>query len=134
VSHGVSALLDEVAESGAILLRRGAELRLVGPGPFSPDLLGRIQQCRAELLTALTVADGPTPPAAESAPAPAPPYGFGRCFECGASLPSGVEIALCFPCHQRHDPQARDLVSELWHLDGRAHEAAILGERVVAAS
>ena len=104
-----------------------------------------------------------------------PPHGLGRCYECAAELPPGVEIARCFPCHKRHDPEARDLVpvvpfplvvhvealnpiegpasietdaarcigsdlavlrvvvaaySELWHIDGRAHEAAILGERV----
>jgi len=95
-------LLDELSALGVAAYRDGPELCLSPQDALTPELLARVQRHKDALLTAVLSLDAP-PLAAK------PPHGLGRCYECAAELPPGVEIARCFPCHKRHDPEARDL-------------------------
>jgi len=68
------------------------------------DLEQRFRGMSADDASRLAYLELDAPPLAAN-----PPHGLGRCFECAAELPAGVEIARCHPCHKRHDPHAHDV-------------------------
>jgi len=105
-------LLDDLRGLGVEVYRDGSEVCLWPKDALTPEVLDRVLRCKAELLPALPTADEvyarglPEAPVRSSAAPDPGRYGFGRCFDCGFTLPTGVEIALCRACRVCRNPGA----------------------------
>ncbi|MEW6269735.1 MAG: hypothetical protein AB1689_10620 [Thermodesulfobacteriota bacterium] len=85
---GALAVLAVLRARGVRVYRRGNKLRLEPLEALTPELVAAARAVRDELLAIVSGAD-------------CGPYGYGRCFACGAELPDGVAIAYCRPCWER---------------------------------